>query len=141
MRREPRVGDLGLAAGRTRWWTGCCVELFVRLDVRVGAHDAARLGDGDVLNLRIEPLDLDAQVLLERQLHRLVDRQPAHRAWLPATAATPAAVRRPRAQDWANASGRRECEEPASSAPANADDALTLQLQLEYREIDGGILM
>ena len=44
-----------------------------------GTHEPLRLGDGDVLNLRVQPLDPDAEVLLERQLDRLVDRQPPRR--------------------------------------------------------------
>ena len=57
---------------------GLLVELLTKLEVKLRDPETARLGDGDVLDLRVQPLDLDAEVLLERQLHRIVDRQPAH---------------------------------------------------------------
>ena len=52
-------------------------ELLVRLDVRLGIHPVLRLRDRDVLNLRIQAVDLDAEVLLQRQLHRIIDGKTA----------------------------------------------------------------
>ena len=64
---------------------GCCVcEFFEKLVVQVRRPERPRLRDADVLNLRVEPLDPDAEVLLERQLDGVVDRQAADRFGWPA---------------------------------------------------------
>ena len=78
-RRERRVGDLRQAAGQ-RVGRRVVGRVVVEAGGEFRRPEAPRLGDGDVLDLRVHPLDLDAEVLFERQLHRIVDRQPAHRS-------------------------------------------------------------
>ena len=53
----------------------CCCEVHLTREVR--RPTPCGLVDGEVLQLRIDALDLDVEVLLERQLHGLVERQLA----------------------------------------------------------------
>src|SRR3954451_12383759 len=55
------------------------VRVLVEARREVRRPERARLPDADVLDLRIDPLDADAQVLLEREPRRVVDGEPAHR--------------------------------------------------------------
>ncbi len=51
----------------------------VRLDEMLGAQNDRACAIADVLDLRIDALNLDAEVLLQRQPHGVVDRQRAPR--------------------------------------------------------------
>ena len=48
------------------------------VDVKFGAQLLRACAIVEILNLRVEPLGLDAEVLLERQFDRLVHREPPH---------------------------------------------------------------
>jgi hypothetical protein len=78
----PCVGDLGLAAGEGagRW------RVLGEVGYAGGGvwgPERLRLRDGDVLNLRVDPIGPNAEVLLERESDRFVHRQAPYggRTW------------------------------------------------------------
>jgi hypothetical protein len=78
----PAVENLGLS---TRQRAGGRLVLGVVAQTRrqIGNPPGAGLGHRNVLDLRSQPVDLDAKVLLEREFDRIIDRQAADDAgWL-----------------------------------------------------------
>ena len=76
-------GRSSTAHRRGRWSTDVDRRVVEEAGGETRGPETSRLGDGDVLNLRIQPLDLNAEVLLEREPDGIFDRQPPDIRGLP----------------------------------------------------------